>query len=237
MTPLEKSVALCICGNPACDIPFGLCHCRCGEKTLIAKRTFTCNGVFKGLPLRYLNGHYSSPRTVVSQEVLRDGEVLYRMIALTKDQVARVSPHRYNWLVSSKWCALWNDRLHGFYAVRTATIDGRPRTIYMHRQILGLDPGDPLTGDHIKTEETLNNTDENLRVATRGQQQYNQRKGAANSSGYKGVSFYRPTGKWMAQIKVDKIHIFLGYYSTPEEAYAIYCAAALKYHGAFARLE
>jgi hypothetical protein len=39
------------------SIPFGYCQCGCGEKTNLAPRTYTCYGVFKGQPLRYIRGH------------------------------------------------------------------------------------------------------------------------------------------------------------------------------------
>jgi hypothetical protein len=52
-----------------------------------------------------------------------------------------------------------------------------------------------------------------------------------NTSGYKGVSLRRSTGKWVTYI--DRKH--LGFFDTPEEAAAAYEAACRKYHGAFAR--
>lgn len=38
------------------DIPYGTCHCGCGGKTAIAKKTRR-NGTVQGQPLRFLQGH------------------------------------------------------------------------------------------------------------------------------------------------------------------------------------
>ncbi len=51
-----------------------------------------------------------------------------------------------------------------------------------------------------------------------------------NTSGFRGVSFHKPTGKWRARIKVNGINKHLGYFNTPEEASAAYEAAKLIYH-------
>jgi hypothetical protein len=107
----------------------------------------------------------------------------------------------------------------------------------MHRVIMGLSKGDGLEVDHINTGETLDNRRDNLRIANDSEQQSNQRKSRANTSGYKGVGFHKQSGKWRAYIGVNYKLIHLGVFLTPEEAHAAYCEAAIKYHGAFARFE
>lgn len=49
---------LCICLNPNCKIPYGYCHCGCGEKTLIAKITANKDGRIMGMPHRFIGSHY-----------------------------------------------------------------------------------------------------------------------------------------------------------------------------------
>lgn len=39
------------------DTPYGYCHCGCGQKTPVAKKTRTLLGQKKGEPIEYLNGH------------------------------------------------------------------------------------------------------------------------------------------------------------------------------------
>jgi hypothetical protein len=77
----------------------------------------------------------------------------------------------------------------------------------------------------------------NLRLATDFQNAANSKISKANTSGYKGVTFNKQKNKYAAQIKINYKTIYLGYYKTPEEAHAAYCAAATKYHGEFARTE
>jgi len=83
--------------------------------------------------------------------------------------------------------------------------------------------------DHINGLET-DNRPANLRWATQSENQHNKRTKAA----YKGVSWNTRYCKWYAQIKIGETSINLGYYDDPEEAYHIYCAAAVLYHGDFA---
>jgi hypothetical protein len=77
----------------------------------------------------------------------------------------------------------------------------------------------------------------NLRLATDSQNSHNVGVKTNNKSGFKGVSFSREKNKWRAAIALKGKTFFLGYYKTPEEAHAAYCAAATKYHGEFARTE
>jgi hypothetical protein len=75
-----------------------------------------------------------------------------------------------------------------------------------------------------------------LRLATKSQNNCNQFRRKDNTSGFKGVSFYRQTQKWKAQIQVNGKKIALGYFSTPEAAYAAFCEASHRLHGAFSNL-
>lgn len=42
-------------------IPYGYCHCGCGQKTRIAERNHTKLGFIKGEPIRFCKGHRESP--------------------------------------------------------------------------------------------------------------------------------------------------------------------------------
>lgn len=46
------------------EIPFGYCHCGCGQKAPIATHTYTRLGILKGEPFRFINGHYALTRKV-----------------------------------------------------------------------------------------------------------------------------------------------------------------------------
>ena len=164
---------------------------------------------------------------------------LYREIPLTKGQVAIVDADNYEWLNQWKWQAGWRPAISGYYAQRASPmVNGISRhTIFMHRQILGLQPGDPLQADHKDPSLTLMNTRENLRIASRSQQQHNQKCPRNNKCGFKGVTYDKARHQFKAHIRVGGKVKSLGYRRTAEDAHALYCEAAAKYRGEFARSE
>lgn len=90
--------------------------------------------------------------------------------------------------------------------------------------------------DHADLD-TMNDRIENLRECTDTQNQANRRKSKANTSGFKGVSWNRGRGKWMAMISRNCRNKNLGYFDTPEEAYQAYLKAAREQWGEFHRPE
>lgn len=87
--------------------------------------------------------------------------------------------------------------------------------------------------DHVNGKKDDNRL-ENLRLADGTQNNANKRKLSNNSSGYKGVSFYKRHKLWMAYISINRHRIHLGYFDNPEAAHSAYCAAALKHFGDYA---
>ena len=57
----------------------------------------------------------------------------------------------------------------------------------------------------------------------------------SNTSGYRGVSYYKPTNKWHASIEIKqggkRKAIHLGYFDTPEAAALAYNEAAMRFQG------
>lgn len=160
----------------------------------------------------------------------------YRTIPLTQGQVAIVDAADFEWLSKWKWHAHWSEFTQSFYAGRVEYLgDYEQYYVAMHREILGLKYRDKRQGDH-KNGNTLDNQRHNLRIATRSQNKQNSKKYRNNKSGFKGVSFHRRIGKWMAAIQVNGKPHYLGYHPTPEAAHAAYCAAAKELHGDFANL-
>lgn len=82
-----------------------------------------------------------------------------------------------------------------------------------------------------------NNRWDNLREATHSQNMSNTGISRRNTTGFKGVFWYKAYGKWAAQIWRNKKAYFLGYYDTPEEASAAYEAKAKELSGEFARIK
>lgn len=89
--------------------------------------------------------------------------------------------------------------------------------------------------DH-RDMDKANNRIENLREATRSQNIANRSLRSDNKSGFKGVSFRKDVGKWVASIQKDKKRICLGAYIRLEDASAAYASAAREMYGEFARL-
>ncbi|TXH55446.1 MAG: HNH endonuclease [Desulfurellales bacterium] len=117
----------------------------------------------------------------------------------------------------------------------TVSINGQ--RYYAHRLIWimvhGAIPCDTYI-DHINGVKDDNRLC-NLRTATTAQNVSNMGILKRNTSGYKGASWYAPSGKWAAKIRVKGRLLHLGYHKTVEEAHEAYCKAAALHFGEFAR--
>lgn len=157
-----------------------------------------------------------------------------KTIPLTRGLVACVDDEDYEVLRKFRWYAHRCPNQDYFYARCGLPHNGGTKQVLMHRMILALT--DPKVGvDHID-RNTLNNCRDNLRLADKSQNGHNTGKRRVNTSGYKGVSWHRQSGKWLAQIVADKKWHYLGIYETPEAAHAAYCKAADRLHGQYARV-
>lgn len=158
-------------------------------------------------------------------------------IHLRTGEMVLVDPEDYEYLSKFKWGNRRSRSGKGVCAVRNAPMVGgrRPSPIMMHREILGLLPGDPRKVDHINGN-TFDNRKSNLRVATHAQNCQNSKKRKDNSTGFKGVWKEKRTGRFCAEITAEKIRHRLGTFRTAVEAAAAYRSASLFYHKDFARL-
>lgn len=86
--------------------------------------------------------------------------------------------------------------------------------------------------DHIDRNKR-NNKISNLRLCTLSQNQYNRGLAKNNKSGYPGVILDKRSGKWRAQIIVEKRAKYLGVFRTPEAAHSAYMAEKVKILGKF----
>lgn len=237
MTPHEQSI-VCCCGNPKCDIPYGLCHCRCGNKAAVYAYNRPGRGIFAGNPKRYFTGHQRKICPVIedAQPFKIDG-VYCRLIPLTQGLHTIVWESDYRWLMQWKWSARENKGNGCYYAIRNSTtVNGKRKIIMMHRVILGIEDEKVHRGDHKDSRSTLDNRRSNLRFASPLENTRNARRRKDNTSGLKGVFFHKIMRKWASYIQVEKKRIRIGYFETKELAYAAYCKAAKRYFGEFACL-
>jgi len=164
----------------------------------------------------------------------------YREIPLSQGKVALVDECDYERINKHRWYAKENRKSGTFYAFRNIPV-GEPgslkqRSVSMHREVMGLEFGDPREVDHREQSQTLDNRRSNLRVATHSQNQGNQRINKTNSSGFKGVYWYQKSRKWGSVIVKDGKRLYLGYHSLKEDAARAYDRGALKHFGEFAHL-
>jgi hypothetical protein len=89
----------------------------------------------------------------------------------------------------------------------------KQRTVYLHRQLLGLRPGDRKHGDHCN-RNSLDNRRCNLRVVSPSINYHNRSTSRRNTSGVIGVSFYPKRGNWRAVAYADGRAIYLGTFGT-----------------------
>lgn len=153
-------------------------------------------------------------------------------IPLTRGYEAVVDVADLLLVAGHSWYAKHNQIEWVYAATNVRGQDGGRTTLRMHRVLMGAASSDII--DH-RDGDTLNNRRSNLRRATPVQNACNQRITHRNSSGFKGVSLYKPSGKWRARIKLNGRMHFLGYHQTPEAAHAAYCKASAELHGEFGR--
>jgi hypothetical protein len=155
----------------------------------------------------------------------------YCKIPLTHGKFAKVDSQDYIWLSQFRWHCKINS--NATYAVRTITVAGESKRIYMHRLIMNTPPH--LVCDHIN-HDGLDNRRANLRNCTIKQNNANARSAKGASSEYKGVTYSKRKKKWAAHIKKDGRQFNLGCFNDEVEAAKVYDAAAKKLHGEFAHL-
>ena len=119
------------------------------------------------------------------------------------------------------------------YLCTNIRVDGKRRTAYLHRILLGCAKGECI--DHIDGNG-LNNQRDNLRACSRSENQCNQIKNKNTSSIYKGVSWNRNKQRWECYINKNHKRVHIGKFKSEIEAAIKWDEQAKILHGEFARL-
>jgi hypothetical protein len=117
------------------------------------------------------------------------------------------------------------------YVKTNITNNGKCTKLLMHSLIMNF-PEKPLEIDHINLNG-CDNRRSNLRICTHQQNNLNKTKHKNNTSGFKGVTYFKRDNKFAARIMFNKKSIHLGYFDTAAEAAKAYDAKAIELYGEF----
>ncbi len=125
---------------------------------------------------------------------------------------------------------VWHNNTHGYLVCCIGGRKNRKR-LTMHRLLMGYPAGFDI--DHINRDKK-DNRKCNLRLATRTQNNGNRRRNWE----YKGVFYQTRATKrpWYASMSQNNKTVYLGAFSTKEQAALAYNEAAKEYFGEFALL-
>ena len=152
-----------------------------------------------------------------------------KQIPLTRGKVALVDDDDFEELNQYKW---YVHNEHGyFYAARGMLVEGKVKTIRMHRQIMNA--FDAILIDH-KDGNGLNNQRYNIRVCTYAENAYNQ-KIKKHSSIFKGVGWREVRKRWRASIRFNDKLKELGLFKSEIDAALVYDNKARELFGEFAK--
>jgi len=115
----------------------------------------------------------------------------------------------------------------GYLVARISGID-----YYLHRIAMAFSYGEwpPSHTDHVNGDKSDNRL-VNLRAVTPSVNGQNRRGAKKNNKhGLIGVSYFKQTGRYSAQIHINRKKIHLGYYATAELANSAYKKAKTKIH-------
>ena len=149
---------------------------------------------------------------------------------LTRGYVALVDDEDYDAVSDLNWYA--KKCGNQIYAVHSPWNPKRRMndTVLLHRFVTGF--AFPLV-DHVNGNG-LDNRRSNLRPATDEQNGQNQKIGARNTSGYRGVDFVKSRGVYRARIASGRSRASVGVFLRPEDAARAYDAAARVLYGEYA---
>lgn len=130
-------------------------------------------------------------------------------------------------LKKHNWCVIVKGDTP--YVARMVWKHGTSSAVYLHQLICGKAPKGFHT-DHIN-RNTLDNRRSNLRVVSGSHNVQNSRLSTTNTSGYRGVSWFKRYEVWEAYISQHGKRMWLGYYDDIDDAARAYNKAARELYG------
>lgn len=135
-----------------------------------------------------------------------------------------------------KWCLNKSMVKHRgvYYFLRNTKIGNKRTCVTLHREIMNCTIGDGHVVDHINGD-TLDNRRSNLRICNNTENVRNQKLHKCNTSGYRGVSKNKKTGKWIVHISVNNKILHIGTFVDIKDAVKAYENASNYYYKDYGR--
>jgi hypothetical protein len=124
----------------------------------------------------------------------------------------------------------WAKDKQGYVVTRMRDPDGKNHRLSMHRFLLN--PKDYELVDHINFNKS-DNRRSNLRIVTKSQNEMHKLKRNNNTSGVKGVSFYKSKNKWAAELTVNQKKVYRKCFDNFEDAVEARYEVELTYFGEY----
>lgn len=218
--------------KPPSGVGTGYCSSACKYITRVQCVCFICGKQFSRSPSGVKGKTYCSPECahirwpILPIEVSDDG--VTAKIPLRKMD-GSVKAYALIDAADAEWASQWTWGLTNNYVTRQVWggKNGESATFYLHRELFGLTTGDGTECDH-RNRNRLDNRRCNLRVTDRAGNAQNL-PSLGGTSRYRGVSLFKPTGRWHAQLTVGGKNMHLGYFRTEEEAAEVARTARLKH--------
>ena len=156
----------------------------------------------------------------------------YRTIKLYSGECVTVDIEDFEKLNNYKWFLFKTEKWQ--YAIRKEHEKGKQKTIYMHREIMGVT--DPKVYVDHKDHDGLNNRKRNLRVSNNRLNQYNVAKKSSSRQKYKNIRQLK-SSKWQVRVRTPNGKRIERTVNTEKEAVKLYNELVIKYHGEFAYLQ
>lgn len=160
---------------------------------------------------RYCSRQCASAHSRPSSIVIKTADPAVAVLVLPSGARALIDAVDADWVASYRW------RLSPQgYVNRHSPSNHGAEASALHRAITQAPAG--MDVDHI-SGDTLDNRRANLRVTTHAENMQNRRRANRNSqTGIRGVTLFRRTGRYSAQVHVQGRRHHLGYFATAEDA-------------------